>query len=241
MHGGWADLSRPEKEDAMKRLPVIFLVALFGSTPIGHAVVSAVPFAKKAGYAKKAGSAGAVNGVKVSKQPRPGQLLPLGPDGRFPTSVSAGGPAGPQGPKGDRGPEGEVGPDGARGAKGPKGDRGATGAKGDPGAPGEKGDTGPAGAPGPPGPSGISGWGYYTVGFDIAVGSTNSATVWCPGGQKALGGCVANGTGVTPYEARVTQSAPAGAAATGWFAQVRNQMPWPDLRYYVWVICATVS
>jgi hypothetical protein len=95
-------------------------VALFGSTPLGHAVVSAVPpfatHAKTADYAK---NAGAVNGIKASKRPRVGWLLPLGKSGKFPASVGVAGPAGPQGPKGDQGAKGEAGPKGASGPPGP--------------------------------------------------------------------------------------------------------------------------
>ncbi len=60
----------------MKRLPLVLsatalVVAVFGSTPVGHAVGSAIPaFAKSAGYAKQAGNASALNGIKASKQPR---------------------------------------------------------------------------------------------------------------------------------------------------------------------------
>ena len=65
----------------MKRLPLVLsttalIVAVFGSTPVGHAVASAIPpFAKSAGYAKQAGNASALNGIRASKQPRPGTLL----------------------------------------------------------------------------------------------------------------------------------------------------------------------
>jgi hypothetical protein len=104
------------KEAAVKqRLPLVLsatalVVALFGSTPLGHAVVSAVPpFAKKAGYAKTAGNALAVNGIKAAKEPTPGFLVPLGADGKFPASIGQGGPAGPKGDKGDKGPKGDKG------------------------------------------------------------------------------------------------------------------------------------
>ena len=78
----------------MRRLPLVLsatalVVAVFGSTPVGHAVGSAIPaFAKSAGYAKQAGNASALNGIKASKQPRPGALLPLGADGKFPVDRS---------------------------------------------------------------------------------------------------------------------------------------------------------
>ena len=127
----------------MKRLPLVLsttalVVAVFGSTPVGHAVGSAIPaFAKSAGYAKQAGNASALNGIKASKQPRAGTLLPLGADGKFPVSVGAVGPAGPKGEKGEKG---------ETGAAGQKGATGATGA------------AGAVGARGPAGPSGVSGW-----------------------------------------------------------------------------------
>lgn len=97
-------------------------VALFGSTPIGRAVVSAVPpFAKKAGYAKVAGNADAVDGIKAARQPRAGFLVPLGANGRFPPSV---GEAGPKGDRGDPGAQGPMGPQGATGRQGPQGPAG---------------------------------------------------------------------------------------------------------------------
>lgn len=234
----------------MRRLPIVLaatalVVAVFGSTPVGHAVTTALsPFATHAKKADYATNAGAVNGIKVSKTPRAGFLLPLGKNGMFPASVAPGGPTGPKGDKGDKGDQGAQGPVGPKGSQGPAGQRGTQGPPGPKGATGPKGDTGSTGAQGPAGPpgaNGISGWGYLTAGFDIAPGSTNGQTIYCPGGQKALGGGAANGSGITPYDARITQSAPAGADATGWYAQVHNAIPDFTLRYYVWVICATVS
>jgi hypothetical protein len=104
------------------RLPLVLaatalVVALFGSTPLGHAVASAVPpFAKKAGYAKTAGNAAAVDGIKAARSPKPGFLVSLGADGKFPSSV---GVAGPQGPQGPAGPAGPSGPQGKTGPQGP--------------------------------------------------------------------------------------------------------------------------
>ena len=100
------------------RLPVVLsftalAVALLGSTSVGHAFSSGVT--KRAVFAK---NAGAVNGIKASKQPRPGRLLPLGPDGKFPASVGLAGPRGLQGPKGDKGDTGPQGPTGAPGLSG---------------------------------------------------------------------------------------------------------------------------
>lgn len=190
-------------------------VALFGSTPVGHAVGSKVPFfAKTAGYANRAGSAAALGGVKLSKQPRPGTLLPLGADGRFPASVGLTGPAGSKGEKGDPGP---AGPKGAVGPAGPAGQRGPAGEKG---------------------VSGVSGWQYLTESKSIKADGSATLQVNCPSGKRALGGGVA-----VPYPnlyARVLQSAPSGAAATGWLASVLNSYPNYTITATVWVICAVV-
>lgn len=115
-----------------ERLPLVLsvtalLVALFGGTPIGHAVVSAVPpfatHAKTADYAK---NAGAVNGIKASRRPRAGWLVPLGKDGKFPASVGVAGPPGPQGRAGAAGAQGPKGDTGPKGATGPAGVSGLT-------------------------------------------------------------------------------------------------------------------
>jgi hypothetical protein len=89
-----------------QRLPLILsalalLVALFGSTPIGGAARDAIPFAL---FAQNAGH---VNGITASRKPHPGQLLALGSNGKFPSSVIGRGPVGPQGPQG---PQGAAGP-----------------------------------------------------------------------------------------------------------------------------------
>ena len=97
----------------MKRLPLVLsatalVVAVFGSTPVGHAVGSAIPaFAKSAGYAKQAGNASALNGIKASKQPGPACSCPSAPT-EVPRLRRAS--AGPAGPKGDKGDKGATGP-----------------------------------------------------------------------------------------------------------------------------------
>ena len=103
------------------RLPVVlsiaaFATALLGSASVGQAFgTAASAFAKRAGYAK---NAGAVNGIKASKLPKPGRLVPLGPDGKFPASVGLAGPQGPQGLKGAKGDKGDTGPQGPAGLSG---------------------------------------------------------------------------------------------------------------------------
>jgi hypothetical protein len=70
-------------------------------------------------------NAGAVNGIKASRTPKPGRLVPLGRDAKLPSSVvptvrgARGlqgpiGPAGPQGPQGTAGPAGPAGPGASR-------------------------------------------------------------------------------------------------------------------------------
>ena len=122
------------------------VVAVFGSTPLGHAVAEAVPplaiHAKTADYVT---NAGAVNGIKASRQPLPGRLAALGRDGRFPASVGA---TGPQGPKGEPGAQGPPGPTG-NGAEGLHRLARTTRRSGE------------------RGPSGISGWAFVTEGFRI--------------------------------------------------------------------------
>jgi hypothetical protein len=63
---------------------------LIGS-PVGDAV-GAKQAKRTANYAR---NAGAVNGIQASRKPRPGALVPLGADGKFPQSV-----AGPRGMSG---------------------------------------------------------------------------------------------------------------------------------------------
>jgi hypothetical protein len=226
-----------EKGGAVKeRLPLILsgtavLIALFGATPVGRAIVSVVPpfatHAKTADYAK---NAGAVNGIKASTRPRTGWLVPLGTGGKFPTSVlptaagQAGAPGsqGPQGAKGDTGPRGPAGPQGPKGPTGPSGPAGPTG---------------PAGLGGAPGPPGISGWQVVTRTESYGAGVDAETQVTCPAGKKPLGGGVAGGIGIL----LVRQSAPAGALGDeGWVAEVDNTFnKATDVTF--WVICANVS
>jgi hypothetical protein len=68
------------------RLPILLsvtalVVAVFGSTPLANAAAKAV---KTALFAKNAGK---VNGIRAARTPRPGHLVPLGPDAKLPTSV----------------------------------------------------------------------------------------------------------------------------------------------------------
>ena len=70
-----------------------------------------------------AANAGAVNGIKASRAPKPGRLVPLGRNAKLPASVVPSrrgargltGPPGPVGPQGPAGPAGAAGPPGAAG------------------------------------------------------------------------------------------------------------------------------
>ena len=192
------------------------VVALFGSTPVGQAVGSKVPlFAKKAGYAERAGNAAALNGIRAAKEPRPGMLVPLAADGRFPTSVGAVGPAGPKGDKGDPGERGPAGPKGATGERGPQG------------------PTGPAA---PRGSGGIIDYQYRIQRRDIPAKNTSAWQANCTGGRRTLGGGVSAAGG---NDWRVLQTAPTDEAQA-WAVSVANQGS-TTIAAYAWVICATVA
>ena len=87
-----------------ERLPLVLsasalLVAVFGATPVGHAagrVIHAVPpFAKRATFAKFAGSADnaeRLSGHKASQSPKAGDIPVVGANGKLPASIGAVGP-----------------------------------------------------------------------------------------------------------------------------------------------------
>jgi hypothetical protein len=92
-------------------------------------VLTAIAASPAGGAARRtitafAANAGAVNGIKASRTPKPGRLVPLGKNAKLPTSVvptarGARGATGPQGPVGPQGPSGPPGPAGAIGPAGP--------------------------------------------------------------------------------------------------------------------------
>jgi hypothetical protein len=111
-----------------RRLPLMIsiaalVVAVFGSTPLGHAAgekLAAVvpPFAKTAGYAKFAGDSSKLNGHKSTLRGAPGTIPVVGPNGKLPAAIGAVGPQGPQGPKGNPGAKGSPGAAGEPGTSG---------------------------------------------------------------------------------------------------------------------------
>jgi len=153
-----------------QRLPVVLsaaalVVAVLGATPNGFAAFKG--FAKVALYAKNAGKVG---GITASKKPKPGKLLPLGKNGKFPASVlPVTTPT--TGPEGARGPAGPAGPQGAQGLQGLKGNKGTTGPSGPIGA------GGPQGPPGPPGGFGLLNLGRANVSkVTLSAGAAHSST-----------------------------------------------------------------
>jgi hypothetical protein len=133
------------------------VVAVFGSTPLGHAAGSLILARNSVGAAQLKKNAvtalkirkDAVTSVKVKNGTllaadfKPGQI-----------------PAGPQGPKGDPG------------AQGPKGDTGAQGERGDPGV---------------AGPPGLSGWERVTKWSSFDSTSAKDLLVTCPAGKRVIG------------------------------------------------------
>ncbi len=93
----------------------------------GAALLLAVLVASPAGGAARrslaafARNAGAVNGIKASRTPKPGRLVPLGKNAKLPSSVvpTVRGPRGLPGAQGPVGPQGPAGPQGAAGPAGP--------------------------------------------------------------------------------------------------------------------------
>jgi hypothetical protein len=134
---------------------------------------------------------------------------------------------------------GKPGPAGPQGPAGPKGDKGNQGPAGPAGPKGEAGPAGPQGPAGPPDPDGIRGWEYITAGMRIPAKDYKAWNVNCPSGKKALGGGVG---GQGDVSARIVESVPAGAGATGWHVHVYNGTEYGyAITEYAWVLCADVS
>jgi Collagen triple helix repeat (20 copies) len=193
------------------------VVAVFGSTPLGHAAGNLILARNSVGAAQLKNNAvtapkikkNAVTSVKVKN----GTLLAADfKAGQLPT--------GPQGPKGDPGPQG------------PKGDSGAVGAQGIQGIQGIQGQKGDKGAAGPPGVSGLAL--KYTSG-GMPSGKTTTAVADCSPGQKVLGG----GFDFVIQDMRVEESRPT-PALTGWAVTATNFSPGSG-GFYVYAVCANVA
>jgi Collagen triple helix repeat (20 copies) len=139
--------------------PAGLLLAALSLSPVGDAARRSV-----AAYAR---NAGAVNGIKASRTPRPGRLVPLGRNAKLPASVLPlqRGQRGAPGPAGPSGPAGPVGPPGPTGVAGPPG---------------------PVGPAGPPGPS------ASRINYDVPA-STPASTLLTLGGLILRGTCSSGG------------------------------------------------
>ena len=100
-------------------MPTTRLVAALGGAALLLVLLAASPAGGAAGrsIAAFARNAGAVNGIKASRTPKPGRLVPLGRNAKLPSSVV---PT----VRGARGPQGPIGPTGPRGAQGVAGTAG---------------------------------------------------------------------------------------------------------------------
>jgi hypothetical protein len=142
----------------------------------------------------------------------------------------------------------------AAGTKGDSGPKGATGDQGTKGDKGDKGDSGPKGDKGDTGASGLAGAGLATTRHEVAAadlgdGAKLSYDVYCPAGQRAIGGG-GRGDDVNSEETSLTSSRPAksdtdteppadGGTFLGWRITVSN-LPGGQttgIRPEVWVIC----
>jgi hypothetical protein len=146
-------------------LRTTLLVAL--ALVLAALTVSSVGQAARRTVSSFARNAGAVNGIKASRTPKPGRLVPLGRNAKLPAAVL------PlrRGERGEPGRPGPAGPQGPAGAQGPAGSQG------------------PAG---PPGPAGASGPGANRINYDVPA-NTPAATLLTLGGLILRGACSSGG------------------------------------------------
>lgn len=151
-------------------VPVLVLAVL---------TVSSVGEAARRTVSSFARNAGAVNGIKASRTPKPGRLVPLGRNAKLPATVL------PlrRGERGEPGRPGPAGPQGPTGAQGPAGAQGS---------PGVQGPAGPPGAAGPP---------ATRINYDVPSSSA-ATTLLTLGGLILRGACSSGGD--TTINARST-------------------------------------
>jgi hypothetical protein len=190
-------------------------VSILGVTPFGNAAFRALP------VAKRALNAGAVNGIRASKTPKPNQLLALDAHAALPAGVLVG-PKGPPGAQGDRGPKGDAG-------AGPKGDAGDTGPAGD------AGDTGAVGATGP---SGFSNWEEVAaIQADDGTAIKGQAVV-CPTGKRVVsGGYVLTGAA----KSSVIANSNYALNETAWIAEARRYSASGVWGMQIYAVCVKVT
>lgn len=203
------------------------VVAVFGSTPLGHAAMDAVLPKNSVGTTQLKPAAvtslKVKNGSLLADDFKAGQLQagPQGPKGD----------AGPQGPQGMKGDTGAQGLKGATGAQGPAGPKGATGAQGPAGPKGATGAQGPAGPQGAPGATNVA---VRTKEVPLAANDNAQTTALCAAGEKVVGGGGAL-IGVGTAVAMLTGSWPDGS---GWRVSGKNTGPFNGtLKAYA--VCAS--
>jgi hypothetical protein len=186
----------------------------------GSLVLALLAFAPLAGSAKGifAANADKIDGIHASKTVKPGKLLPLGVNGKFPASVvpTVRGPRGATGPAGPTGSAGGTGATGPQGLPGPMGPRGAQGVPGEDGWDGLPGPQGPIGAMGLTGPKGDPGAGValkgsvatwedlptenQAVGDSYLVRDTNDLALWDGLSFRNTGPIQGPAGGISDYE-----------------------------------------
>lgn len=110
------------------------------------------------------------------------------------------------------------------------------GETGPPGPEGPAGPAGPAGSVGPQGRPGVSGLTYPTVARVITADKSESWSVPCPAGKKAVGGGVSS---VHAFRTTIRQSAPLNDGA-GWTVIFHNGNGY-TVTAYAWAACVNAS
>jgi hypothetical protein len=220
------------------------LVGLLGFTSLGQASGTANKRATLRVVADYAKNAGAVNGIKASRKPKPGELVALNRRGRLPESVIP--------------PTLEIeGPQGPPGAQGPKGDAGPAGPQGPPGPQGLPGPEGAPGGPGPPGPAGPGIKNIHIVSADSGdPDGTNAKSVaaFCGSGEVPVGGGArvlpntgrANLTGSVPFISTDSSGWAASAAEVAAQSQTNPPVPIVEPDSFAWslsvyAVCAKIG
>jgi hypothetical protein len=170
VYEGGTARDKPTEEVSLPRRRLLALLLCPAGLAIAALTISPAGDAARRSVAAFARNAGAVNGIKASRTPKPGRLVPLGRNAKLPASVL---PL-QRGQRGAPGPAGPVGP------PGPAGPAGATGA------------SGPQGLPGPQGPPGAAGPSATRINYDVPS-STPAATVLTLGGLILRASCSSGG------------------------------------------------
>jgi hypothetical protein len=178
------------------------VVAVFGSTPLGHAAGSVILARSSVGTSQL--KKNAVTGAKLRKNAVTGLKVKNGT--LMKADFKAGQlPAGPQGPKGDKG---DPGPAGGQGAPGPAG------------------PAGPQGVPGTPG--GPAGYEVLSATTEFSGADSKSTFVDCPAGKVAVGGganLVSLAAAAGKVALTASQAKAAFGSSPGWFASAQEVIP----------------